>query len=42
MALVTDIDWIRHLAALFGWMTPGELKVFGDSELMQAKEWTAG
>ncbi len=39
MALVTDIDWVRHLAALFGWMTPGEMKVFADSELTQAKEW---
>lgn len=42
MALVTDVDWVRHLAALFGWMTPGELKVFAVSDLMEAKEWTAG
>ena len=24
IALVTDIDWMKHLTALFGWMTPGD------------------
>ena len=23
IALVTDIEWMRHLTALIGWMTPG-------------------
>ncbi len=40
-ALVADVDWVRHLAALFGWMTPGELKVFSLEELEQAKAWIA-
>jgi hypothetical protein len=39
MALVTDIEWIRHLTALFGWMAPGELKLFSLDELGAAKEW---
>ena len=24
IALVTDIEWMRHLTAMFGWMTPGD------------------
>ncbi len=27
-ALVTDKDWIRHGVAAFGWLSPGELRVF--------------
>lgn len=41
IALVTDVDWIRRLTALFGWMTPGELKLFATGELEAAKEWAA-
>lgn len=41
-ALVTDVDWIRHATAMFGWMTPGELKLFSLDELEQAKSWVAG
>jgi hypothetical protein len=42
VALVTDVDWVRHLAALFGWMTPGEMKLFKLDELDQGKAWVAG
>jgi SpoIIAA-like len=28
MALVTDKDWIRHGVSAFGWLSPGELRVF--------------
>ncbi len=41
VALVTDVDWVRHLAALFGWMTPGEMKLFSLDGLEQAKVWVA-
>lgn len=41
-ALVTDVDWVRHLSALFGWMTPGEMKLFELDELERAKAWVAG
>ncbi|HVY77123.1 MAG TPA: STAS/SEC14 domain-containing protein [Solirubrobacterales bacterium] len=41
-ALVTDVDWVRHLSGLFGWMTPGELKLFGLDQLEEAKAWVAG
>lgn len=42
VALVTDVDWVRHMTTLFGWMTPGEMKLFPLDELEQAKSWVAG
>lgn len=41
MALVTDVEWARHLTALFGWLSPGELKLFSLDELARAKAWVA-
>jgi hypothetical protein len=41
IALVTDIDWMTHLTALFGWMTPGELKHFPLAEREAAIAWAA-
>ena len=41
IALVTDIDWMRHMTTLFGWMTPGELKRFPTTELDSAIAWAA-
>lgn len=40
-ALVTDVEWVRHLVGLFGWMTPGELGLFSLGELERAKAWVA-
>ena len=42
IALVTDIDWIRHATTLFGWMTPGEVEVFPLAQREQAIAWAAG
>jgi stage II sporulation SpoAA-like protein len=41
-AIVTDIDWMARATKLFAWMIPGEARVFGVSELEQAKAWVAG
>jgi hypothetical protein len=41
IALVTDIDWVIHLTQLFGWMTPGDVKVFPVTERFQAIEWVS-
>jgi hypothetical protein len=41
IALVTDIDWMRNLTELFGWMTPGELKQFPLVEREAAIAWAA-
>ncbi len=40
-AFVSDIDWMNHLVAVFGWMSPGEMKRFPTSELDDAIAWAA-
>jgi SpoIIAA-like len=42
VALVTDIEWMTHVTALFGWMTPGEVKHFTLAERTAAIAWAAG
>lgn len=42
IAFVTDIEWMTHLTAMFGWMTPGELKHFPLDQLDAAIAWAAG
>lgn len=41
-ALVTDIEWMAHLTALFGWMSPGETKTFPLAARDEALSWVAG
>jgi len=41
-AIVTDIAWMARATRLFAWMIPGEARVFGLSELDEAKTWVAG
>ena len=41
MALVTDKDWVRHGASAFGWLAPGELRLFEPSERDDARAWLA-
>ena len=36
------LDPMRHAIAAFGWLSPGELRVFKPGELEQAKAWTGG
>ena len=39
MALVTDHDWLRHSAKMFGMLMPTEVMVFEMAELEDAKAW---
>jgi hypothetical protein len=39
IALVTDVDWMRHATRLFGWMTPGEMRHFPMAERDAAIAW---
>ena len=41
-ALVTDKDWIRHGVSVFGWLSPGELRVFEPADLPAAAAWVGG
>jgi hypothetical protein len=40
-AVVTDRDWVEHLAKGFGWLMSGRLRVFGVGELSAAMKWAA-
>jgi hypothetical protein len=40
-ALVSDADWIAHVATLFGWLTPGAVRSFPTSELDAATAWVS-
>jgi hypothetical protein len=39
IAVVTDLDWLWRAFELFSWMVPGEMRLFHESELEQAKAW---
>jgi hypothetical protein len=41
-ALVTDVEWIAAALRMFGWLTPGEVKLYGLDGLEAAKAWIAG
>lgn len=40
-ALVSDLGWVAHLFAVFGWMGPGNFKQFGLAERDAATAWVA-
>jgi hypothetical protein len=42
IAVVTDLDWLLRAFELFSWVVPGEMRLFRESELEQAKSWPAG
>jgi len=42
VALVTDIDWMRHLTHAFGWLAPNGMRVFPTAQLAEAAAWAAG
>lgn len=39
IAVVSDIDWIRHATRAFAPLIPGEVHVFADSEMDEARAW---
>ena len=39
IAVVTDVDWIRHTIMAFSFLMPGEIRIFPVSEVAQAREW---
>ena len=42
IALVTDVEWMIPLVKLFGWMTPGEVRLFAMADRTAASTWAAG
>jgi hypothetical protein len=41
IALVTDVDWMRHATSVFGWMMPGDVKTFSIADRDAAIKWAA-
>lgn len=41
MAVVSDADWLENSVKAFGWLMPGEVKVFETDEVEDAKAWLA-
>jgi SpoIIAA-like len=41
MAVVTDVDWIKHTMQFFAFMMPGQLRIFPSSEAAEARAWIA-
>ena len=39
IAVVTDVEWVRHLMAAFGWMIHGEIRVFARDAEDGARAW---
>lgn len=39
IAVVSDEDWVRRSIGLFGWISPGELKLFALADLAAAEAW---
>jgi hypothetical protein len=42
VAVVSDADWLENAVKAFGWMMPGEVKVFDDDDEDEARAWLAG
>jgi hypothetical protein len=42
VAIVSDADWMENSVKAFGWLMPGEVKVFETDEVHDAKEWLVG
>ena len=42
IAVVTDLDWVRHATRVFAPLIPGQVHVFSDDQLQEAERWVAG
>jgi len=42
IALVTDTEWIIRSVKVFGFLVPGEIKLFPNDQLDEALTWIAG
>ena len=42
LAIVSDVDWLGNAVKAFGWLMPGEVKVFESDDVRTAKQWAVG
>lgn len=38
-AVVTDVDWIQHAVKFFGFLVPGQVRIFPTADVAEAREW---
>jgi hypothetical protein len=41
IAVVTDVEWIRHTVRFFSFLMPGTTRLFSRTEAVKAREWVA-
>jgi len=41
VAVVTDVEWIKHTMRIFSFVMPAEMRVFPVAETAKAREWIA-
>lgn len=41
VALVSDVDWIKHTMRFFSFLMPGQMKLFSTAEAAQARAWVS-
>jgi hypothetical protein len=39
IAVVTDVDWIKHTMQFFSFMMPAEMKIFSRAQAAEARAW---
>ena len=39
IAVVTDVDWIRHTVRAFSFVMPAQARVFSTADMAQARKW---
>jgi SpoIIAA-like len=42
MAVVTDVEWIKHTIRFFSFLMPGELRIFSRADAAKARDWIVG
>ena len=41
IAVVTNVEWVRHAIQAFRFLMPGQVKIFPLDQAVQAREWIA-
>lgn len=42
VAVVSDVPWVRTAMKAFGFVMPGRVRVFNNTEIAEARQWLSG
>ncbi|MEZ5830527.1 MAG: STAS/SEC14 domain-containing protein [Dongiaceae bacterium] len=42
IAVVTEVEWIRHTMNIFSFLVPGEVRTFHSDQAAEARDWIVG